>query len=208
MKKFFTLAIVLLAAVTVSAQKGTFYLGTSGMNPFAYAVENSAEATKPFTFSPMTGFSSLETEEGTKLTNWGLAPEIGYFVTDKLAVGLGLFYTSSCYDLNEEGIDKLTLNTFGVNPYVRYHFIAKGAFKMYGQADFIYASAKQDADGAESTDFFSVGVKPGVSYNLSDCFAINATFGNLGYEDMKDTYSRFGLNLDMSSLKFGFTVSF
>ncbi len=207
MKKFLSLALIAFFALSASAQKGSFYLGTSGMNPFG-AASTEVDTDVPFVFSPMTGFSIINAEGDESLTSWGLAPEIGYFVSDNVAVGLGLFYTSSSYDSGMSGVDAIALNTFGINPYVRYYLINKGAFRMYGQADFVYASAKMDADGAESTDFFSIGVKPGISYNLSDRFAINATFGNLGYEDVKDNYSKFGLNLDMSSLKFGFTVSF
>ncbi len=210
MKKFIALAIVVLCVMSVSAQKGTWYLGTSGFAPFGdISDEFASEGYAGVVMGPMTGFSTLDVKDAYTATSFGLAPEVGYFITDNLALGLGIYYTNSA--LKPEGGSKTSFNTFGVNPYARYYFLAKGDFKMYGQFNIAYGTTKADTDGAKSFDALAINVMPGVSYNLSERFAINATFGDFGYASMKhDDFKAtgFGLNVDMSTLQFGFSVAF
>lgn len=198
MKHLILVAIVALSTLSVSAQKGTWYLGTSGI---ATATDGNDIVT-----GPMTGVTSKDYKGQGTVLNFGIAPEAGYFVSDNLAVGLGVFYNYSKFNPDAEGASDIKYNTFGVNPYARYYFLNKGDFRMYGQLGFVYSSS--DPDEGKSTDYFEIMVRPGISYNVSNRFAINATFGELGYSQTKDYESFFGLNLDMSSLRFGFTVSF
>ncbi len=97
-----------------------------------------------------------------------------------------------------------------LNPYARYYACTVDKFSFYVQGGFHFATSKYNYDNAESVNTMGILIKPGVSYNLSDKFAINATFGNLGWENFKqDEYkvNSFGLNLDMSTLLFGITIS-
>lgn len=183
------MAVMVLSVMSVSAQKGTWYLGTSGIN----LISGDGAIHK------ITGFSVYDPEGGEKLTTFGLAPEVGFFVSDNIALGLGAFYSHA-----KSGDAKM--NTFGVNPYARYYFYTNGNFKAYGQFDVLYASQKPK--GGSSIAAFSIGARPGISYNLSNNVAINATYGFLGYEDVEDSVSSFGLSLDASALQFGFTIAF
>lgn len=198
------MAAIALSVASVSAQKGTWYLGTTGMSPFGTEVTNLSG--QSFKASPFTGFSFKSFDNKTKETTLGIAPEAGYFIQDNLAVGLGAFYTHSKTKL--DGAGSVALNTFGFNPYARYYFLGSGNFRLYTQLDVRYASGKFDTAGAKSQSVFGVGIKPGVSYSLSRSIAITATYGNLGYEKVKNSYDKFGLNLDSSSLNFGFSVAF
>ena len=211
MKKLFLIIAIAVSVVSANAQEGTWYLGLGGVSPFT-----GAESALPagMSFSPMTGFSSMTVKDDYTVTNFGIAPEVGYFINDKMAVGLSLFFTGSTYSPDVDGATDTKYNTFGFNPYVRYHFLEKGDFKAYGQFNVAYASTKSDIDGIKAINAFGVNVVPGVAYSLTDNVAINATFGSLGYEtagNKKDNgaeASAFGLNLDSSSLKFGITVAF
>ena len=211
MKKLFLIIAIAVSVVGAKAQEGTWYLGLGGVSPFGGIESNLGTGVS---LSPMTGFSSLTLKDDYKVTNFGIAPEVGYFINDQIAVGLGLFFTGSTYSPDVDGATDTKYTTFGFNPYVRYHFLAKGDFKAYGQFNVAYASAKPDTDGAKALNAFEVNVVPGVAYSLTDNVAINATFGSLGYATMgklKDNgveASAFGLNLDSSSLKFGITVAF
>ncbi len=202
MKNLIMMAVIALCVAGVSAQKGTWYLGTSGIAPF------SGEGFGDL--SPITGVTMSKTGDA-KTTTYGIAPEVGYFFADNMAVGLGIFYAGQSNDSGIEGDDTEKFNMFGFNPYFRYYFLGNGNFKMYGQLNVLYASGKEDGADDSLTNF-GVNIKPGISYNLSDRFAINATFGELGYASQKfgdgDATNTFGLDLDMSSLMFGFTVSF
>lgn len=216
MKKLIALAVIVLSIMNVSAQKGTMYLGTSGINPFGEVNAIATLSGASMSLSPMTGFTT-QSYGDESFTTFGIAPEFGYFIADDMIVGLGVFYTGSRYDdgLDSDDADhtELNMNTFGLNPYFRYLFINKEKFNVYAQAGLTYATSKSDASGAKSINFFDISVMPGISYNLSDRFAINATYGYLGYsnlgiEDADESENSFGLKLDMSTLRFGFTVSF
>ncbi len=220
MKKLIMMATLALCVAGVSAQKGTMYLGTTGVSLGLNGDDN---------FTPITGFTfgtdesnqylglddDLEPVYGdvkTKNMSVGLAPEIGYFVSDNLAIGAALMFKYSTTE-TEDADNKVATTTFGISPYARYYFLTSGKFKMYGQAGFTYASSNTDVDGSKATNYLNVGVLPGVSYNLSDRVAINATYGFLGYDSYNDKNtdskeSNFGLTLDMSSLRFGFSVAF
>lgn len=202
MKKLIAVAVVALSVLTVSAQQGSWYVGTSGFNPNGSATDGGV------VLGPMTGLSYTDVKDDASVFSIGLAPEVGYFVSDNLAVGLGVFYTYSKFKPDEGR--NVENNTIGVNPYARYHFLNYGNFRMYGQLGFGYSYSSIDYDN--SIHYFEIGLRPGIAYSLSDCFAINATFGYLGYDHFKqggdNKISHFGSNMDMSSLLFGFTVAF
>ena len=177
MKKLFVMAALVLAAATVNAQAGKFYVGTSGISMGGGEV------------GLMTGFVSQGDE-----TIWGLAPELGYNVSDNLTIGLGLGYTSFGDDLN----------MFGVNPYVRWYGWKSGDFSVYVQGNIEYASFSNDGD---DTNKLGINIAPGIAYSFTEKWGINATFGYFGYEKYKDVDGTFGLNLN-SGLAFGLTYTF
>ena len=206
MKKFLTLAVVAVMAVSASAQKGSMYIGTTGIsfynNDNALAGGNLAS---PF----LTGFAYNKNGDD-KTTSFGLAPEFGYFIADNMVIGASLGFSYSSFD--EDGADdKLNCTSFGIAPYFRYFLVQKGNFGLYLQAGGQFATSKYDYDDAESTTYFNVGVLPGISYSFSDKFSATASFGWLGYEQAKQDdakMSEFGLNLDGSSLNFGLYYNF
>ena len=179
MKKLFVMAALVLAAATVNAQAGKFYVGTCGIS------SGGADYT-----ALMTGFSSQGDE-----TAWGLAPEIGYNLSDNLTIGLGIGYTSFGDDSD----------MFGVNPYVRWYGWKSGDFSVYLQGNIEYAKFNY-IDGDDNK--FGINVAPGIAYSFTEKWGINATFGVLGYEKYKsDDDGAFGLALN-SGLAFGLTYTF
>lgn len=99
-----------------------------------------------------------------------VAPEVGTYLTKKIAIGMELNYS-----LISAGA---TAHAFDVNPYVRYDF-AKCGERVVFFADFGvsvgYATDKNTT--------WSIGVKPGVKVELSDNLAFIAKVGMLGYSD-------------------------
>ncbi len=187
MKKILAIAAVMvMAAGSAFAQKGSWYIGTTGINPGLSGSMNMGS-------SFVTGFNYSEVG-GVKTTTIGLAPEAGVFVSDKWVVGLGLAY--NYVSVKDGGSDSY----FGVNPYARYYAYKFGKFGFYLQGGF------ELWNGNDATTW-SVNIKPGVQYGISERFAINATFGKLGYFDY-DGDSEFALDLDGSSLNFGLTYKF
>ena len=204
MKKLLVVVAVLTFTMgSAFAQKGSWYLGTSAMTSATALGED------PTAF--VTGFM-MDKEGDAKTSVFGIAPEAGYFVSDKLSVGLGVGFNLTSEKANSDA-DAVKTTAFGVNPYVRYFLISKGNFGFYLQGGLSYVSSKLDVDGADAYNIFYVGINPGVSYKLTDNFGINASFGNLGYTDFgkndaDESVSNFGLNVDMTSLRFGLFWAF
>ncbi|WP_170866177.1 outer membrane beta-barrel protein [Pontibacter flavimaris] len=116
--------------------------------------------------------------------------------------------------------------SFAIGPYLKKYFSISEKIAFTGQAYVNYVSAEyesysENTSGSsgssdnESTGF-SAGVKPGITFFPTEKIGLSASFGNLGYtrntskskleyvNDYKSTSSNFGLNLDGSTLSFGF----
>ena len=197
MKKVLVLVVVFVLAMgSAFAQKGSWYIGTSAMT--------SIDLDFGWESAFVTGFMMAKVDDETA-TSFGIAPEAGYFLSDKFSVGLGVAFNLT--KLPVFGRDVKT-TAFGVNPYVRYFAISKGNFGFYLQGGLSFVSTKADYEGAAALNTFYIGINPGVSYKLGDKFGLTAAFGNLGYASYGEDVSEFGLNIDMSSLRFGLHYSF
>ena len=53
-----------------------------------------------------------------------------------------------------------------------------------------------------------VGLRPGIKFAASDKITLVAHLGSLGYKNVKDTYSQYGLNIDNNGLSLGLYWSF
>jgi len=107
MKKFF-LSVAIVAAMAFAAQaqtdQGTLFLGGSLGFESATSKEKSGNTTT----------------NGPKITNFTIAPGVGFFVADKFAIGADLSYGSTIVTRKVGTTDvKSKGNTFGVRPYVR-----------------------------------------------------------------------------------------
>ncbi|MCL2510493.1 MAG: porin family protein [Bacteroidales bacterium] len=207
MKKVLVVVFV-LAMGSAFAQTGSWYVGTSAMTPF-----QGDDAV--FT----TGFLMENSPGDVTKTTFGIAPEVGYFVTDKLSVGLGVGF-NLISDKAGKDADALKTTAFGVNPYARYFLISAGNFSFYVQGGLSYVSstaeyiAGVDADGkakiekADAINTLEIGFNPGIAYKLGDKFGLTASFGKLYYKDLGEDTNELGLKIDASSLKLGLHYSF
>ena len=194
MKKTLLIAVALIVAGSALAQERKFYLGVCGISvPIVRTLEIPAF---------ITGVSYRKAHDD-KTTTFGIAPEVGYFISDRFAVGLGVGFNYTSKD--NRGTTSNVI-TWGVNPYARFYAVKADRFGFYLQGGVSYASEKEES-ASEADTMFYAGIKPGVSYSISDRFTINATFGNLGYFD-NGHYSNFELSLSAATLAFGLTISF
>ena len=163
-------------------------------------------------------------------TTISIIPEIGYKLSDKWTVGLGIGYThtsnpSSDQVLGYEGVDKL--NGFVIAPYARYHFVKWNKVGLFIQGGLSYTSMKgtaeaddengweSDVDGTVST--FYIGFKPGIQVDLSEKLSLVATVGNLGWSTSSyggdvwedyDASSTFDFGVDLSQINFAMYYNF
>jgi len=159
------------------------------------------------------GFSSMSTGDA-KDNSFTIAPRFSYFVSDNIAVGAKIGFTSTTEDdgfsPDETKTTDLSLGAFG-----RYYMTPASKFSVFAElgADFVSRKWEQGAADADSAGF-ALGVAPGVSYFLSDSFAIEASWGVLGYAtddnggDGADSTDSFNIGLDMRDLTFGLAYKF
>ncbi|WP_159802264.1 outer membrane beta-barrel protein [Flavobacterium sp. MK4S-17] len=202
MKKILLSAVALMAFGFANAQEETTGKGFSQGDVF---------------ISGSLNFTSEKTGD-FKTNGIIVSPRAAYFVDNNIAVGLSLGFASSKGDVTEEG-DTFEVKTtaFEIGAFGRYYFTPANDFSLFGQLNVAYATAKTEVDVVDTevkVNGINIGVAPGISYFVSDHFALEATFGILGYTTVKpdfdgaDSTDTFQIGLDLSDINFGVVYKF
>ena len=158
-----TLAAVAVAA-TMNAQG---YIGGN------LGFVNSTNKTNPAAEVTRTGFS--------------IAPEFGYKLDDKMAVGvaLGFGYTNNKTEnttANPTTSVEAKVTTFAIKPYLRYQCFTAGKFNVFVDGGLNFATQSQK-DMKAAMDF-GLFVSPGIAYSVNEKWSIVAHLNDmftLGY---------------------------
>ena len=118
------------------------------------------------------GFSSTNDKNTEVKTNgFQFNPAAGYFVTEKLAVGVELMVGSSKREV--AGTDTQKNSNFGAGVFARYYFLDLGQrFKTYAQAGFDFGSEKESVSDYKANGF-GMGAGLGIQYFVTPKMAIN-----------------------------------
>ncbi len=156
------------------------------------------------------GFNSTKFGD-SKSNDFVFMPSVGYFLTENIALELGLSIGSS----EDTGENKRS--TFGGELGARYFFTPAKQFSFTVGAGFSYMSSKLEPNGNVASityNTFGFAVSPGLNYFVSDSFALRASIGALSYASEKadtngaEAFNTFGFNLDLSNINFGITYKF
>ncbi len=166
---------------------------------------------KDIYISGTVGFSNNSNSgSDVSFTNYVISPSVGYFVTENIAVELGLTIGS---EERFDGFigDVVDTNTFGVNLNGIYFFTPSNQFSFVVGAGISYATIGEE--NTPDTNAFAIAVAPGVNYFVSESFALRASVGSLSYSNSKvegasNSTSNFGLNLNLASINLGLTYKF
>ena len=133
-------------------------------------------------------------EDYTSSFNFGIAPQIGYAVSDKWDVGayVGYTYTQDKIFEAKDDVDVDFRHGVSLTPYTRYYFADAKKWRFYfeGLLSFAYAADGShvvlgDADDKDHDNTFTFGlnVVPGVSYDINEHFSLELglSFLRLGY---------------------------
>ena len=130
-------------------------------------------------------FNSSKTGD-FKANSFQIAPKVGYFVTENIAVGAMLGYTSDKVELGNSA----TNTGFGAGAFGRYYFTPASQFSLFAEFGANYMSYDNeffvDTDGSlNAADFkskeFGIQLGAGMNYFVSSNFSIEAGVGVLGY---------------------------
>ena len=188
-KLLFLTAIAVFVFTTVNAQDEQ-YMSEGGF------------AKSDLYISGSVGLASVSSD-GNSNTAYSISPAIGYFLSDNIALEADLTYSDA-------GVDDSS--AFGIGLGAVYYFSPAEQFSFGIGGGFDYNSADAGADTKLNTMF--IGVSPGMSYFVSDSFALRAAVGSLGYSSSKadtdgaEATNAFGFSLDLDSIEFGVTYKF
>ncbi|CAH8283686.1 outer membrane protein with beta-barrel domain [Mariniflexile fucanivorans] len=157
-----------------------------------------------------------------KRTSFFIKPDIGYAIDSNLIIGVmpGFNIVNSKF---VESDDEYKSNGLSIAPYIRKYFAInnKLAFNVQGELMYSYQKSKNiysdsvTNTGSESdSNSIFIGVRPGLTYSLTNKIYLNAHLGSIGYysdksENDEGTISKsnnFNLNLSTSDLYFGVLV--
>lgn len=143
-----------------------------------------------------------------KADTYQLSPAVGYFVTENIALGLGVNFAKS--EMEFEGND-VEVKSTGASVGASYFFTPSKPFSLLAGLGVSYNKA--DVAGVD-LNTFGVALAPGFNYFISKNFAVNANIGVLGYTSQKfdvdgaEATNTFALGLNGSNLNFGLTYKF
>lgn len=184
-------------------QEGSWIMG-GYVNASGNRLENPSSETRSFAFS--------------------IRPEAGYFISDNLALGMLAGY-GYAYDKNNgtSTSSKYETNGFVVAPYIKTYLPVSRSFAInftgsmeYGRRWINYETENCINCSNTIENRYSVAVQPGLSYQLSDRFLLDARLGILQYshrdvnqDDRPDSSSdNFIFTMNLSSIYFGLSYLF
>ncbi|MEZ5044560.1 MAG: hypothetical protein R2828_31990 [Saprospiraceae bacterium] len=162
--------LVFLSLSTASAQifdQGNFILGsTLGFSASSSNVKLSASSTE-------------EKGEGPSSVQFSFKPNIGYFIVDNFALGLGMDYTFS--RLKEPNQDKTNDSDLLFGPFFRYYYPVDAQMAFFAETNFGFGTSSDDqligeAKQSIHTNIFAIGMGPGFTIVSEGGIGIEAVF--------------------------------
>lgn len=159
------------------------------------------------------GFSDFENSFQTETQNpqnnfetfrFDIAPQLGYAVKKNFLVGIGIAYgqsTSETINSNDSIVSRNTEDTnrsLSLFPFARLFFPVgeKFAFSVQGELRYTRDFSEATDRIMEVTfkefngDSIFIGVRPGLTYFISDHFALESRLGSLGYRKSQSETTR------------------
>jgi len=180
---------------------------------FANAQESTGKgfSTGDVFISGSVGINSEKTGD-QKESGFEISPKVGFFVTDNIAIG-GRLGFSSDKEENAAGVETLDESRLTVGVFGRYYFTPASDFSLFGQLGVDYSTVDNKlADAQENEIGANLGL--GLSYFVSSNFAIEATWAGLGYlsndngGDGAEKTNSFGLGANLDSINLGVVYKF
>ncbi|WP_347052731.1 outer membrane beta-barrel protein [Flavobacterium olei] len=174
---------------------------------FSFANAQTTGFSKGDTFiAGSVGIASQKTGD-SKSNGFELVPQAGYFVSENIALGGKLGFTS----LKDE--NEIKTSAFKVGAFGRYYFTPASQFSVFGQLGVDYTGYKVKPGDFKSNEL-GLGLGLGMSYFLSNHFAIEANWAGLEYSVNNngghgaEKTNSFYLGSDLGAVNFGVLYKF
>lgn len=154
--------------------------------------------------------SSNDKENDFKTNGFEIAPQVGFFITENIAIGGKIGFSSFKEEDNGdvEKISGLSLGAFG-----RYYFTPAKAFSLFGELGIDYNSTDYKSDDYK-VNGIGAGLGLGMNYFVSSNFSIEAGVAVLGFTSEKGDYvgadstTGFAFGGDWRAVTFGVNYKF
>ncbi len=148
------------------------------------------------------------------IQSFSILPNVGVFVSDNVAVGLGFGYT---FSQNDDGTEKAKTGEFSVAPFARL-YKGDGNFKFFGQLSVPMGWGNQKTNDTKigTTERYGVALSPGFAYFPTSKIGIEFSVRGLYYENATQkpeggesvSTNSFGLNANSFAPKIGIQFYF
>lgn len=146
-----------------------------------------------------------------KSSGFEIEPKFGYFISDNIAIGGKLGFTS--YKAENGSFDTADQAGLTVGAFGRYYMTPGSQFSLFGEFGFDYTSWDNKLADAQASEI-GVGLGLGLSYFVSNNWSIEATWAGLGYTsndnggDGAEKTTTFGLGAELRAISFGVNYKF
>ena len=154
-----------------------------------------------------------------KANAFEIAPKVGYFVTENIAVGASVGFQSLKFD---NGAADATNSGLGLGAFGRYYFTPADKFSLFAELGFDYTSFDEEFDAEDGTVYsgsieskeVGFGLGAGMNYFVSSNFSIEAGVAVLGYSSNDnggngaDKTNTFSFGGDWRAVTFGVNYKF
>ena len=146
-----------------------------------------------------------------KANSFEFAPQIGYFLTENIAIGGKIGFAS--YKEEFDGNDLEDMSGFTVGAFGRYYFTPANQFSLFAQLGLDYSNMEDKLDDFKASQI-DAGLGLGMNYFVSSNFSIEAGVAILGYStndnggDGADATNSFRFGGDWRAVTFGVNYKF
>jgi outer membrane protein len=134
--------------------------------------------TGAFTFG-----STNDKDFDTKTSGFEVAPQVGYFLTENIAIGAKLGFAS--FKEKTAGTTDVDFSSLSVGAFGRYYFTPADKFSLFAQLGVDYFTAENNLPGGMKFNGLDAGLGAGLNYFVSSNFSIEAGVAVLGFSSEK-----------------------
>ncbi|WP_291134574.1 outer membrane beta-barrel protein [Flavobacterium sp. UBA7663] len=163
----------------------------------------------------VTGAFTLGSEKtgDVKSSSFEIAPQVGYFLTENIAIGGKLGYKAD--KAENAGGDTQDDAGFTVGAFGRYYFTPASKFSLFAQLGLDYSSMEDKLATDYTEAELGLGLGAGLNYFVSSNFSIEAGVAVLGYSSNDngggsgvDKTNNFSFGGDWRAVTFGVNYKF